>query len=303
MKIIVPGGAGFVGRNLVRYLYQSKYNMDDVVVIDYNKEYIKYVKNYGVHTVDADLSYAGDWYKEFNKADIVINLAAQLSSPEYEPFYRNNVLTVKNIIKAMKKSSIKRIIHFSSASVLSLWQDDYSRTKKEGEDFVVNSGLEYCIIQPSIMYGPTDKTNIGYLIDFAREIPVFPIPGHGKWPRQPIYIDDISKLLVQLTRNFPKNRILSINGEEVILFKDMVKTVLKEIDGIKIRIFLPIKSFIFLMRVYQKIRGLKDFTPDQVRALTTIETFPEEPWWDEFNVPFTSFKKGVKAMVNHKELI
>ena len=303
MKIVIPGGAGFVGRNLVRYLYQSRYNMEDVVVIDYNKEYIKYVKKYGAHTVNADLTTAGEWYEEFNDADIVINLAAQLSSPDNELFYRNNILTVKNIIEAMEKSSVQRIIHTSSASVLSEWQDDYSRTKKEGEDLVVNSGIEYCVIQPSIMYGPTDETNIGYLIDFARKIPIFPIPGHGKWPRQPIYIDDISNLLLQLTRNFPKNRIISINGKEVILFKDMVKTVLKEIGGIKIRVFLPLKLFIFLMMAYQKIRGSNDFTPDQVRALTTIETFKEEPWWDEFNVPFTSFNDGVKAMVNHKELI
>ena len=92
MKIVITGGAGFVGRNLVRYLYQSRYNMDDVVVIDYNKEYIKYVKKYGAHTVNVDLSCAGEWYEEFNKADIVINLAAQLSSPDYELFYRNKVI-------------------------------------------------------------------------------------------------------------------------------------------------------------------------------------------------------------------
>ncbi len=301
--MIVTGGAGFVGRNFIRYLYQTKTNMKDVTVIDYNKEYIKYVKKYGAMTIHADLSYPGDWYDEFKHADIIINLAAQLSSSEYDPFYRNNVLTVKNIIEAMKNSSVDKIIHFSSASVLSQWQDNYSKTKKEGEDLVVNSGLNYCIIQPSIMYGPTDETNIGYLIDYAKKIPFFPIPGHGKWTRQPIYIDDISQLLVKLSTNFPSKRIISVNGKEVIYFKDMVNIVLKELGGIKIKVYLPIKLFIFLMNAYQKILRLDDFTSDQVRALTTIETFPEEPWWDEFNIPFTSFKSGAKAMIDHKELI
>ncbi len=302
MKIIVPGGAGFVGRNLVRMLHSTNQNMSDVVVLDINQKNLEYVKKYGVCAINADLSKLGDWINEFKGADVVINLAAQLSSPNHEPFYKNNVVSTKNIIEAMRKANVQRIIHFSSAAVLSLWQDDYAHTKKEGEDLVKESGLEYCIIQPSIMYGPTDETNIGYLIDFAKKIPVFPIPGHGKWPRQPVYIDDISRLILRIIKDFPHNEILSINGKEVIYFKDMVKTVLTELGGFKFRVFLPVNVFVALMMMYQKTKGINDFTPDQVRALTTIETFPEYPWWDTFEVPVTSFQDGVRMMINDKEI-
>ncbi len=256
MKIIIPGGAGFVGRNLVRILLTADYPMENVVVIDSNPENLAYVKKYGVRTVNADLSVSGDWDHEFENADIVINLAAQLSSPGHEPFYRNNVLATKNIIDAMKKTHIQRIIHFSSAAVISLWQDDYARTKAEGERLVRESGLDYCILQPSIMYGPTDETNIGFLIKFAKKVPVFPIPGHGKWPRQPHSIDDVCLLVLKFIEDFPHNEVISVNGKETIYYKDMVRTVLSELGGFKFRVFLPIPLFILLMNWYQKMKGV-----------------------------------------------
>jgi len=303
MKIIVPGGAGFVGRNLVRMLYSTNQTMSDVIVLDISQSNLEYVKKYGVRAVNADLSKQGDWNHEFENADIVINLAAQLSSPNHEPFHRNNVVVTKNIIEAMKKANVQRIVHFSSAAVLSLWQDDYARTKAEGENLVKASGLDYCILQPSIMYGPTDETNIGYLINFAQKIPIFPIPGHGKWPRQPLYIDDVCRLILRIIEDFPHNETLSINGQEVIYFKDMVKIVLKELGGYKFRVFLPIRLFSTLMMIYQKVKGVNEFTPDQVRALTTVETFPEYPWWDTFDIPVTSFQHGVRTMLTYKEMV
>jgi len=303
MKIIVPGGAGFVGRNLIRMLYSTNQTMSEVIVLDINQSNLEYVKKYGVRAVNADLSKQGDWNHEFENADVVINLAAQLSSPNHEPFHRNNVVATKNIIEAMRKADVHRIIHFSSAAVLSLWQDDYARTKTEGENLVKASGLDYCILQPSIMYGPTDETNIGYLINFAQKIPVFPIPGHGRWPRQPLYIDDVCRLILKIIENFPHNETLSINGQEVIYFKDMVKIVLKELGGFKFRVFLPIGLFTALMMNYQKVKGVTEFTPDQVRALTTVEIFPEYPWWDTFDIPITSFQHGVRTMLTHKELV
>lgn len=302
MKIIIPGGAGFVGRNLVRMLHSTGQDMSKVIVLDFNKNNLTYAKKYGAHAVYADLSKPGDWKKEFENADIVINLVAQLSSPDPNLFYNNNVMTTKNIIAAMKKADVKRILHFSSAAVLSIWKDEYANTKNEGETLVKESGLDYCIIQPSIMYGPTDETNIGYLINFAEKIPIFPIPGHGKWPRQPLYIDDVSRLILKIITDFPQNEILSINGKEVIYFKDMVKTVLTELGGFKFRVFLPVKLFITLMMMYQKTKGAIEFTPDQVHALTTIETFPEYPWWDTFDVPATSFQQGVRTMLDFREI-
>ena len=298
MNIIIPGGAGFVGRNLVRVLKSENFNMEEITILDKDEKNLEYVKRYGVNALYVDLAEKGDWYDEFKGTGMIINLVAQISSTNPELFYRNNVLTTKNVLEAAKEAGVKRIIHFSSAAVLSVRKDYYAQTKLAAEELVKTSGFEYCVLQPSIMYGPTDDKNIGFLIEFAKKVPCFPIPGHGKWPRQPIYIDDVCYLVISLLRNFAANKVYSINGRDVIYFREMIKIVLKQLGGFKFRVFLPISLFKFLMMSYQKLTGSIQFTSDQVDSLTAGEIFPNYAWWAEFNIEVTSFENGVKRMVN-----
>jgi nucleoside-diphosphate-sugar epimerase len=298
MKIVIAGGKGFVGRNLVRVMLKEGFKAEEITILDFDKYNTKFFKDYPVNIVSADLSQDGEWVEELKGADYLINLAAQISSPSYDNFFKNNVLATKNLIKASQNADLEGIIHFSSAAVLSVRKDNYAETKAEGEKIVVDSGIKYCVIRPSLMYGPTDEKNIGYLINFAKKFPFFPIPGNGKWPRQPIYIDDMCYLVISLLNDFPMNEIYSINGKEVIFFKDMIKTVLDELGGFKFRLFLPVSVFKFAMFVYQKLIGSEEFTTDQVDSLTAEETFPDYPWWDLFNIKITSFKEGVKIMVD-----
>jgi nucleoside-diphosphate-sugar epimerase len=298
MRIIIVGGAGFVGRNLVRILYKENFLMKDVIIIDKDTTRIKESNKYGVIFIEADLSNYGEWKEFFNEGDIVINLAAQISAETDEPFQANNVEVTKNIIRACKESGIKKIIHFSSAAVISVRKDTYAETKKMGEQLVQDSGLNYVILQPSLMYGPTDDKNIGYLINFARKIPIFPIPGKGKWPRQPVYVDDVCNMLVKIINQFPQqNEIFIINGRDIVFFDDMIKEVHEQLGGFKLRVHLPIIIFKALMVTYQTLTGKKKFTTDQINSLTAGDVFPNYPWWDVFDVKVTSFNEGVAIML------
>jgi nucleoside-diphosphate-sugar epimerase len=294
-KIIIPGGAGFVGRNLVKFL-AGVIPAENITVIDKSADHLQMVKKYGVKTVEADLSEKGTWYDLFSGQDVIIHLAAQISSLHDEDFQKNNVRATENIIEAAKAAAVSRIIFFSSAAVLSVRKDPYADTKLQAQELVRQSGLTYCIIQPSLMYGPTDDKNIGYLINFAKKMPVFPIPGHGRWPRQPIYIDDICRMILHFLDEFPENKVYPINGK-VIFYKDMINTVFRELGGFKMSVSLPIPVFKFLMVTYQKLIGNQQFTTDQVDSLSSCDVFPEYPWWDEFHIPVTPFNEGVRQML------
>lgn len=297
MKIVLLGGAGFVGRNLVRIMIGDGYEPMSIIAIDKDEMQLGKFEKLNINVHQADISVDGDWMNEFKGADYVINLAAQISSPDYDPFYRNNILATEKVLEACKKAGVKRIVHFSSIAVLSVRKDHYAKTKLDGEQMVKDSGLEYCILRPSIMYGPTNEENIGYLIEFSRKFPFFPIPGHGKWPRQPIYIDDVCNLVISIMRDFPSNEIYDVNGKDIVYFKDMVRDVQKQMGGLKFQIHLPVSLFKFLMMSFQKLTGNVHFTVDQVNSLIAEEVFPVYPWWEKFDIEVTSFEDGVKKMM------
>ncbi|MDD2646992.1 MAG: hypothetical protein PHN36_03405, partial [Patescibacteria group bacterium] len=127
---------------------------------------------------------------------------------------------------------------------------------------------------------------------------VFPIPGNGRYPRQPIYIDDMAHLVIGFIKNFPiENKVYSINGQQIINFKEMIATVLKEMGGWRAAVYIPLPIFLFLVKIYD-ILFKSPFTPDQIKSLTSGDVFPDYPWWQEFNIKMTSFRDGVKTMLS-----
>ena len=66
-RIIILGGAGFVGRNLVRVLKSENYDMNEVTVLDSAKSNLAFVKRYGVQTQCVDLAEKGGWYDEYSR--------------------------------------------------------------------------------------------------------------------------------------------------------------------------------------------------------------------------------------------
>ncbi|MDI6811642.1 MAG: NAD-dependent epimerase/dehydratase family protein [archaeon] len=60
MNIVIPGGAGFVGRNLVRVLNSENYDLQSVTVLDKDEKNLEYAKRYGVKALHVDLADKGD---------------------------------------------------------------------------------------------------------------------------------------------------------------------------------------------------------------------------------------------------
>jgi len=78
-RILIPGGTGFVGRNLVRVLHPEKYDMNEVTVLDNDKSNLAFVKRYCVQIQCVDLAEKREWCDAFNDKKVVINPAAQKS--------------------------------------------------------------------------------------------------------------------------------------------------------------------------------------------------------------------------------
>ena len=128
-----------------------------------------------------DLADRGDWEKHLAGAEVVVMLQAQIGGTDYTEFERNNITSTKNVIEAMRAHQVPYYVQISSSVVESVADDWYTNTKKAQEEIALASGFPLVVLRPTLMFGWFDRKHLGWLSRFMKKVPVFPIPGHGRY--------------------------------------------------------------------------------------------------------------------------
>ena len=148
-----------------------------------------------------------------------------------------------------------------------------------------------------MMYGPGDTKNMGWLINFVKKFPIIPLPGGGKFGRQPIYIDDICRIVSKIISSNISNKIYEIHGFEYVTMNKMVKTIVRNLGKKRIIIKVPISFLILAFAMGEKILPNPKFTVDQIKSLISGEKFKGEAWWKIFDIIPTRFSQGITRMI------
>ncbi|MFW0883667.1 NAD-dependent epimerase/dehydratase family protein [Candidatus Acidulodesulfobacterium sp. H_13] len=297
-KIIIPGAAGLVGQNLIIQLKSRGYS--NLVAIDKHTENLMVLRELhpDITAIEADLAEYGEWEKSFESANVVLMLQAQIGAPTIEPFIRNNITSTKNILEVMKKYDISYLVHISSSVINSKADDFYTNTKKEQEKLVIESKIPQCILRPTLMYGWFDRKHLGWLSRFMEKVPFFPIPGHGRYMRQPLYEKDFCNIIISAMEKQPQNETYNITGCDEVDYIDIIRTI-KKVKGLRTPIItIPYSLFYFLVWGYALFSKNPPFTIQQLEALVTDDHFELIPWWDIFEVESTSFEKAINETFN-----
>lgn len=294
-KIMLPGGAGLVGQNLVIELLNSGYQ--NIVVIDKHHNNLDVLRKMhpSIKAIEGDLADPnGDWVKEFENASVVVMLQAQIGAPTAEPFVRNNIESTKVILEIIKKYNIGYTVHISSSVVESVADDDYTNTKKIQEKIVLESGIPTIVLRPTLMFGWFDRKHLGWLSRFMKKFPIFPIPGDGKYMRQPLYAGDFAKIIASCIKQRKAGGVYNITGLERIDYIDIIKTI-KAVNGAKAKIVkIPYGLFSMLLKIWAVFDKNPPFTSDQLKALVAHDEFEVINWPKEFSVEPTGFRDAIK---------
>jgi uncharacterized protein YbjT (DUF2867 family) len=299
MRLILPGGAGLVGQNLVARLIAKGYS--DIVVIDKHPSNLSTLKL--VHpkiTVEcADVSKPGSWQAHFHGADVVVMLQAQIGGLFYQEFVDNNVSSTELILDLVKENSIPYLVHISSSVVESVADDFYTRSKIEQEKIVLASGIACPILRPTLMFGWFDRKHLGWLARLMKKIPVFPIPGNGKFMRQPLYVGDFCGVIISCIENRIPGGIFNISGHQKIDYIDMIRVIKKATGAKAIILKIPYSLFYALLWVWALFDKNPPFTTQQLQALVAKDEFEVTNWPEIFGVPFTPFEQAIEETFNH----
>lgn len=293
-KIVLTGAAGLVGQNLIVELKAQGYT--HLVAIDKHGHNLAILGRLHpeVERIEADLAEPGGWEQSFAGAACVVQLHAQITGKYTELFTRNNIDATRRVLDACRTHAVPYLVHISSSVVNSVAEDDYTNTKKAQEALVVESGLRHCVLRPTLMFGWFDPKHLGWLSRFMAKTPVFPIPGDGRFMRQPLYERDFCRCIVRCIEREPEGAVYDVVGDTRIDYVDIIRTI-KRVKGLRTWIVhIPIGFFAFLLRTYALFSTKPPFTADQLNALSAGDDFKGVDTWEVFGVRQTPFEDAVR---------
>ncbi len=293
-KIVLTGAAGLVGQNLVVELEAQGYTR--IVAIDKHEYNLAILRRLHprVETILADLAEPGDWQDRIAEAACVVQLHAQITGKQAQIFVRNNVDATRRVLAECVRHGVPYLVHISSSVVNSVADDDYTNTKKAQEKLVADSPVRHCTLRPTLMFGWFDPKHLGWLSRFMAKTPVFPIPGDGKYMRQPLYERDFCRCIVRCIETQPDGAAFDVCGDTRIDYVDIIRTI-KRVKRLRtLIVHIPYGLFYALLKVYALFSGKPPFTADQLKALSAGDEFHGVDTRATFGVAQTPFEEAVR---------
>ncbi len=284
-RIVVTGAAGLVGQNLIPRLKALGHQ---VVAIDKHPSNTRRLAELhpDVTVIEADLAEPGAWTEAFAGADAVVINHAQIGGLVEAEFVRNNVSATSAVLDAAQAHGVGYIVQISSSVVNSEAQDHYVATKTAQERLLDGLPTPHVILRPTLMFGWFDRKHLGWLRRFMDRSPIFPIPGSGRYARQPLYAGDFAAIVAAALER-RSTGVYDISGRTVVDYVDIIRAI-KRITGARARIVhIPFALFWALLWIYARFDRNPPFTVNQLEALVIPEVFPIIDWPRIFGVPET----------------
>jgi NADH dehydrogenase len=158
--------------------------------------------------------------------------------PRGKSTFETAVQNTRTLISAAKDAGVRRIVHVSIANPSLESPLGYYRGKAQLEQAVIDSGLSYAILRPTVIFGVEDIL-INNIAWFVRRFPVFGVPGDGRYCIRPIYVEDMAQLIADAVDQ-NSNTSLDAVGPEAFSFEELVRLIAAQV-GRSIRlVHLPI---------------------------------------------------------------
>lgn len=299
MKIVITGAGGLVGQNLVPRLKTRGHS--NIVGIDKHPANTEKLQELhpDITVIEADLACEGAWSDVLQDCDILVHNHAQIGALTYEPFHANNVIASKNVLAAARTYRVPYMVHISSSVVNSIARDFYTESKKAQEELAVTSGIPCCVLRPTLMFGWFDRKHLGWLARFMKGVPVFPIPGSGRYLRQPLYVGDFCDIIISAIENPRPDTAFNISGQEKIDYIDLMREVRSATSARTLIAPIPYGLFRFLLDTYALIDRNPPFTSKQLAALVTPDVFEVIDWPSIFGVRPTPLAEALRETFQH----
>jgi uncharacterized protein YbjT (DUF2867 family) len=185
------------------------------------------------------------------------------------------VENTKVLVNAAAKAGVKRIVHISITNPSADSHLPYFWGKAANEKAVIDSGMSYAILRPTVLFGKEDIliNNIAWLL---RRLPIFGLPGDGSYKLSPVYVDDLAELAVDAVYK-KENYIWDAVGPDEFTFKEMAQVIGKTIKASRPLIPLPPRLALWATQIMSIFVNDVMLTPEEVDGLMANLLISKEP--------------------------
>jgi len=239
--ILITGATGYIGRHLVAHLV-SLGERPRCLVRDRHRA-AKVLPEDKVELVQGDTTIADTLGAAVSGIDTIIHasfLTADRKESSGNRYEETNIQGTANLINAAKAAGVKRMIEISGLGTKADKPGSYMQGRYLAEKMLIDSGLDWTIIRPSVLFGK-DAPFIKGLTGLIRTAPVVPLIGGGKTMFQPIYVEDVVTVIVKVLEDPPRTneKIYTIGGPEQYSFKQVFDLLLKAMHVRRPKVYAP----------------------------------------------------------------
>jgi NADH dehydrogenase len=222
-NVCVLGGSGFVGRHLCNQLVARGYGL---MVPTRNRERAKGLITLPTADVfTADVHDPATLGSVLRGADAVINLVGVLHDGRGRAsFHEAHVELARKVVEACRQRGVRRLLHMSALNADPKGPSAYLRSKGEAERIVRESGLDFTIFRPSVIFGREDR----FLNLFATLESLMPVIllGSPSARFQPVYVNDVAYAYAESLPNLESfGASYDLVGPKVYTLRELVRYV------------------------------------------------------------------------------
>jgi len=294
MRIVVTGGTGFIGREVVERLLET--GDDEVVVTTRHPDRDPWGGR--VRLVQA---YAGDHVslgKAFMGADVVVHAIQFPNHPVEDPSKGRTYLEVDGrgttlAAQTAKKLGVRRFVYLSGAGAGQGRPQPWFQAKDMAETAIAGTGMEHVLLRPSWIYGPRDRS-MNRFVSFCRHLPVVPVIGNGKTPVVPIYVKDVARCVVESARREDATaRKLDLGGPQRMTMDEVIRVIQGVLGRRRPLLHHPV-GLMKLLVLPMKVMPEPMLSPSAIDFITQEVELDPRPAMDYFGFPFRPLADGLR---------
>jgi uncharacterized protein YbjT (DUF2867 family) len=198
-----------------------------------------------------------------------------LRFPRGRQTFEEAVARSATMLAAAREAGVRRVVHVSVVNAAADAETPYVRAKAALEAVVRSSGLEWVIVRPTLTYGANDIL-INNLAWALRRLPVYGIPGRGRYTVQPVHVDDVARICVEAAAGEP-GRVIDAAGPETLTYRALVDLVRSAVGSRSMVVPMPHFAVFVAARVLGLVVRDVVLTADEIRELTSSLLTSHEP--------------------------